>query len=251
MDDTDEVAPQTIELLRTVSTDTITGQLIKIAGMRTRAVRGVRPINPARCRFVGPAYTIRYVPIREDLTESSSLASPTSHLKGTLDAIPAGSVVVIDMMRDDSSGALGDVLIARLIAIGVAGVVADGGMRDVSVIADMALPVFCAARAAPPSTRSLLCADVQQRIGCGGVLVHPGDIVVADGDGVAVIPRHLAAEVAKKGAEQERMEVWIKRRVENGAPVAGLYPPGEHMMEEYRAWAAQEGIGHGLIGGCR
>lgn len=239
MDAQSDVTAEIIELLWGVSTDTITGQLIKIAGMRTRAVHGVRPINPARCRFVGPAFTVRYVPVREDLTERSSLASPHSHLRGTLDAIPAGSVVVIDMMRDDTSGALGDVLVARLIALGVAGVVADGGMRDTSVLADMALPVFCAATAAPPSTRSLLCADVQQRIGCGGVLVEPGDIVVADGDGVAVIPRHLAAEVAHKGAEQERMEVWIKNQVERGAPVDGLYPPGEAMLARYREWDAQ------------
>jgi regulator of RNase E activity RraA len=231
-----DITPETLKLLATVSTDTITGLLIKIAGLRTRAVRGVRPLDPARCRFVGPAYTIRYVPVREDLTEHSSLASPTSHLRGTIDAIPPGSVVMIDMMRDDSSGALGDVLIARMIAIGVAGIVADGGMRDVSVLGAMAMPIFCAAAAAPPSTRSLLCADVQTMIGCGGVMVVPGDIVVADGDGVAVIPRHLAAEVAAKGAEQEELEVWIKRQVERGAPVAGLYPPNETSRSAYRAW---------------
>jgi regulator of RNase E activity RraA len=233
-----EVSSETRAILASISTDTITGLLIKIADLRTRAIRGVRPLNPERCRFVGPAYTIRYVPVREDLTEHSSLASPTSHLRGTLDAIPAGSVLVIDMMRDGSSGALGDVLIARLIAIGVAGIVADGGMRDVSVLAGMAMPIFCAGPAAPPSTRSLLCADVQTMIGCGGVMVVPGDIVVADGDGVAVIPRHLATEVAQKGAEQERIEAWIKREVERGAPVAGLYPPGEESRARYHAWVA-------------
>lgn len=144
------LAPETLERLRKVSTDTITGVLMKIAGMRTRAIHGVHPVNPARCHFIGPAYTIRYVPIREDYTDSASPVSPGSRLHGRLDEIPAGSVVVLDMGRDDTSGALGDVIIARLIALGVAGVVADGGMRDVSVIAQMPLPVFCRGNAPPP-----------------------------------------------------------------------------------------------------
>jgi regulator of RNase E activity RraA len=231
-----ELADDTLEKLSRVSTNTITGVLMKIAGMRTRAVHGVRPVNPALCRFVGPAYTVRYVPIREDLTADASLASPTSHLAGTLDAVPAGSVLMIDMMRDDTSGALGDVLVARLIALEVAGVVADGGMRDTSVISGMSLPVFCAATAAPPSSRSLMAAGVGEIIGCGGVMVAPGDIVVGDADGVAVIPRHLADEVATKGEEQEHVEVWVKNKIEAGEKLAGLYPPGEATLAAYRAW---------------
>jgi regulator of RNase E activity RraA len=233
------LAPDTLDKLSRVSTDTITGLLIKIAGLRTRAVYGVRPMNPARCNFVGPAYTVRYVPVREDLTDSSSLASPTSHLAGTLDKIPPGCVVMLDMMRDATSGALGDVLVARMIAIGVAGIVADGGMRDAGMLAEMAMPIFCQATAAPPSTRSLLAADVQVRIGCGGVMVMPDDIIVGDCDGVAVIPRHLADEVASKGIEQERVEAWVKRRVERGAPVAGLYPPKDATLAAYNDWLAR------------
>jgi len=228
------LATDTLERLRKVSTDTITGLLMKIAGMRTRAVYGVHPVNPARCRFIGPAYTIRYVPIREDYTDTASPVSPGSRLHGRLDEIPAGSVLVIDMGRDDTSGALGDVIVARLVALGVAGVVVDGGMRDVSVIAQMPLPVFCRGNAPPPSPRSLMAAGVQEVIGCGGVMVEPADIVVADGNGVAVIPRHLADEVARKGEEQEEVEVWIKRQIEQGAPLSGLYPPTADVMEKYR-----------------
>jgi regulator of RNase E activity RraA len=228
------IAPDTLERLSKVSTDTITGVLMKIAGLRTRAIQGVHPIDPACCHFIGPAYTLRYVPIREDYTDSASPVSPGSRLHGRLDQIPAGGVVVIDMGRDDSSGALGDVIVARLIALGVAGVVADGGMRDVSVIAQMSLPVFCRGNAPPPSPRSLLAVGVQEVIGCGGVMVEPGDIVVADGNGVAVIPRHLAAEVAQKGEEQEEVEVWIKRQIEQGAPLSGLYPPTQEVMAKYR-----------------
>ncbi len=228
----------TIETLRRVSTNTITGQLIKLAGLRTRSVQGVRPLDPGCARFVGPAYTVRYVPIREDLAARSSLVSPGSHLRGTLDAIPAGSVVVLDMMRDASCGALGDVLIARLKAIGVAGVVADGGMRDAAAIVPMHFPIFCAGIAPPPSGRALLAADVQCLIGCGGVMVEPGDIVVGDEDGVAVIPRHLAAEVAEHGAEQEEVEAWIRTQVERGARVEGLYPPDAAITARWRDWVA-------------
>jgi regulator of RNase E activity RraA len=229
-----DLAPETLELLQRVSTDTITTALMK-HGMRTRAVRNVRPVNPARCRFIGPAYTLRYVPIREDFTDRASPVSPGSHLHGRLDEIPAGSVLTVDMGGDETSGAIGDVIVARLIALGVAGVVVDGGMRDVSVLADMALPVWSRAAAPPPSPRSLMAADVQQTIGCGGVMVQPGDIVVADGDGVAVIPRHLAEDVARHGAEHEEVEAWIKAQIERGAPLSGLYPPTEQVMAKYRA----------------
>lgn len=229
-----QLAPGTIKSLYRVSTDTITGILMKIAGMRTRAIRDVRPIDPRNCHFVGTAYTVRYVPIREDFTDRASPVSPGSRLHGRLDEIPAGSVVVIDMGGDATSGALGDVIVARLIALGVAGVVADGGMRDVSVIATMSLPVWARAPAPPPSPRSLLCAGMQEVIGCGGVMVEPGDVVVADGNGVAVIPRNLADQVASKGLEQEDVEVWIKSQISEGAPLAGLYPPTEDVMARWR-----------------
>jgi regulator of RNase E activity RraA len=233
---TAETDPATIELLRSVTTDTIAGLLIKMGGMRTRAIRGVRPLNPGRCRFVGPAYTLRNVPIREDLTHRASMANPGSHLHGTVDAIPAGSVLVIDMLRDDSCGGLGDVLVAALVARGVVGIVADGGMRDGKAIGEMTIPVFAAGIAPAPSNRALLAADVQQVIGCGGVMVVPGDIVVGDEDGVVVIPQHLADEVARTGAEQERLEAWVKRRIELGAPATGLYPPDAEVKEEFRRW---------------
>ena len=228
------LSPATLQTLKTVSTDTVAGVLMKIAGMRSRAIRDVHPIDPARCHFVGPAYTIRYVPIREDHTADASPVSPGSRLHGTLDQIPAGSVLVLDMGGDTTSGALGDVIVARLIASSVAGVVADGGMRDGSVIARMALPVFARAAAPPPSPRSLMAVGAQEVIGCGGVMVEPGDIVVADGNGVAVIPRHLADEVAKLGAEQEEVEVWIKAQIERGAKLSGLYPPTEDVMARWK-----------------
>lgn len=230
-----ELDPRTIEQLRKVTTNTVAGLLIKIAGLRTRVVQGVRPLDPSACRFVGPAFTVRNVPVREDLTERASIASPLSPHHGTYDRIPAGRVLVIDMLRDTSCGGMGDVLVARLAARGVAGIVADGGMRDGEAIRAMSLAVFCAGIAPAPSNRALLAADVQVVIGCGGVMVEPGDIVMGDPDGVVVIPRHLADEVARKGLEQERVEALVKEKIERGAPVAGLYPPTDATLAELRA----------------
>lgn len=227
------LTPALLDRLQRVSTDTVTSVLMK-RGMRTRAVRNIRPINPQRCRFIGPAVTLRFVPIREDFTTTASAVSPGGRLHGKLDAIPSGSVVVMDMGQDETSGAIGDIIAARLVAEGVAGVVADGGMRDVGVIADMALPVWSKAAAPPPSPRSLMAVGFQETIGCGGVMVEPGDFVMADPSGVVVIPQGLIDHVAEEGLEHEEVEVWIKGQIEKGAPLAGLYPPTEDVMARWR-----------------
>lgn len=238
----DDIAlrPDTLDRLRRVSTATITTQLLKNHGLRTRAIPGVKPVDASRCKFVGPAFTVRYVPMREDLSMGGKRALGMNPLQEAIDNAPAGSVFVIDMNGDATSGALGDILIARLVARGVAGVVADGGMRDIEPVQQMTLPVFCRGFAAPPSFATLLVADVQQPVGCGGVLVIPDDIVVADADGVVVIPRYLADTVAQAGDEQERLEAWVRRKIEAGATVRDYYPPGEQAMAEYRAWAASQ-----------
>ena len=229
------LAPDTPDRLHRVSTATLTTQLMKNHGLRTRSIPGVKPVDPRRCKFVGPAFTVRYVPMREDLSMGGKRPADNP-LQPAIDAAPAGSVFVFDMNGDIGSGALGDILIARLVARGVAGVVADGGMRDIEPVQQMPLPVFCRGFAAPPSFASLLCADVQQPIGCGGVLVMPDDIVVADLDGVVVIPRYLADTVARAGEEQEQMEAWIRGKIDRGAVVRDFYPPGDAALAEYRQW---------------
>ncbi len=236
-----DIDAETLELLAGVSTDTIAGLLIKLGGMRTRTIANARPLEPRRARFVGPAFTVRNVPVREDLTDRASMVSPKSPLHGTLDRVPAGSVVVWDMMGDTSCGAVGDIIMAALAARGVAGFVTDGAMRDGAAIAQGALPVFCNGIAPAPSNRALMAVGVGETIGCGGVMVEPGDIVVADPDGAVVVPRHLAAQIAREGAGQEGMEAWIKARVAAGAPLAGLYPPDEQVKADYRAFLAGEG----------
>ena len=233
------VSEQTIAALREISTATLTIQMLKRWGMRTRAVTNVRPLAPTNCRFVGLATTLRYVPAREDLWDEAVLDSPTNPTKALIETMPPGGVLVIDMGGSMSGGALGDILVARLVARGVAGVVADGAMRDAGPLAAMSLPMFCRGFTAPPSFCGILAVQRDVPIGCGGVLVRPGDVVVADEDGPIVVPAHLADDLAQTGAEQERMEAWIKARVEAGASTRGLYPPDDAAMAEYRAAAAR------------
>ena len=233
-----ELAADTLEKLRHVSTATITAQLIKQGGMRTRAPVGVRPLNPARAKFVGPAYTLRYAPMREDLDARAATVHPDNPTRKAIEGAPPGSVLVIDMGGEIGAGALGDILVARLIHRGIAGVVADGAMRDIGPLSEMSLPIHCRAGTAPPSSAALLAVGHDEPIGCGGTLVYPGDIVCADEDGAVIIPRHLADRVATDGLDQEQIEVFIKARILAGEPVDGFYPATDRTKSEYKTWIA-------------
>jgi regulator of RNase E activity RraA len=226
--------------LGAVSTAAISGQLYKKHGMRFRAIMGVAPLNPADCRFCGPAYTIRYVPQREDLNAETDLGNPNSVVLKAIEGIAPGSVLVMDMQQNRHVGGLGDVLVSGLIARGVAGIVSDGGMRDVRDLRGMGMPIFCAGAAAPPSPCGLMPAGTQEMIGCGGVVVLPGDFVVGDEDGVMVVPAHLADDVATQGAEKERLDAWVRSKVEKDGDVRGRYPPDAAHMDMYNAWKATQ-----------
>lgn len=232
------LAPDTLDKLRQVSTATITAQLIKIAGMRSRSPLGLRPLDAKRARFVGPAVTLRYAPMREDLDPRASTVHPDNPTRKAIESAPPGSVLVIDMGGCIGGGAIGDILAARLIYRGIAGIVADGAMRDVGPLAEMTMPIQCRASAPPPSSGALLAVGTGETIGCGGALVEPGDIVCADEDGAVIIPRHLADQVATDGLAQELIEVFIKARVLAGEPIDGFYPATDRTKAEYKAWIA-------------
>lgn len=231
----DPVDPEVIRELSMVSTNTLAGLMIKIAGLRTRTILGARPLNPGTARFAGPAFTLRNVPVREDLTDRASIVSRKSPFHGTIDRIPAGAVLVIDTRGDKTCGALGDIMVAGLTARRIAGLVTDGAVRDGEAMAAGGLPIFCDGVAPAPSNRGLLAAGVEEAIGCGGVLVEPGDIIVGDPDGIVVVPRHLAAQLAREGRELEQVEAWIKQQVEGGVPVAEVYPPDDAIVARFRA----------------
>ena len=220
-----------------VTTPTLTTQLLKGWGLRNMAVRGVTPVNPQAARFAGPAYTVRYLPLREDIPAMQQLDHPDNLLRRLVEEAPPGSVVVIDAGGRSDVGLLGDILTVRLKARGVAGVVTDGGMRDLVELRQIPFPIFCAPTpAAPPSFAALMPADVQRPVCCGGVTIVPGDVIVADADGVVVLPAALAERVAGAGFEQDRLEAYIRRRVERGEAIPGLYPPTEAVRDAYRRW---------------
>jgi regulator of RNase E activity RraA len=227
--------PGTIPLLRGVSTATITLQLLK-RGFRNVAIDGVRPVNPQAVRLVGPAFTLRFIPLREDIGTPALLQQPESPQRRAIETVPTGEVLVIDAHGEHRSGTLGAILVARLKARGVAGAVSDGAVRDSAEIAAMAYPVFSRGVAAPPNFTRLMAVDAQQPIGCGGVAVYPGDLMVGDSDGVVAIPRHLADEVARDGAEQEKLEIYLRRRIERGDSIVGVYPASDETLARYRRW---------------
>lgn len=222
------------EQLRQVSTATLTMVLLK-RGVRTSWLRGVEPLTMMGGRIVGPAFTIRFVPGREDLSQPESYAKSPS-FRDAIEAAPAGSVVVIDGRGNTLGATLGDILVARLAKRGVLAAVTDAPVRDADEIRRLTLPVLCAGVAPPPSIVGLSFAGYDEIIGCGGVAVCPGDVLVCDNDGVVVIPVAIAAEVAEDGVEQERFERFVQRRVAEGASVVGLYPPNEGTAQDYKRW---------------
>lgn len=204
-------------------------------GLRNVWLRGTRPLTPGLKRLVGPAFTLRFVPAREDLATPESWSSPVS-TRAAIEAMPPGCIAVVDAMGITDAGIFGDILCARMKVRGVAALVTDGVVRDVAGVLDTSLPVWCKGAAAPPSVAGLTFVNWQQPIGCGGVAVFPDDVIVVDDDGAVVIPRALLNEVVEAAAEQEKLEAWIMDQVKTGTPLPGLYPPNAEAKARYEAF---------------
>jgi len=230
------LAADTLDKLRYASTATITMQLLK-RGLRHGSIKRARPLDPAQAKCVGPAYTLRFIPMREDLAGPPKPGTILPH-RMAVESAPPGSVLVIDSGDAENCGTLGDILVARLKHRGVAGVVSDGPMRDVAGIVSVGFPVLATASVANASMNEVMPIDVELPIACGGVAVFPGDIVATDLDGAVVIPRHLADDLARDAYEQERLEKFVLREVKRGRSIDGLYPPAEQAMADYRKWQA-------------
>jgi regulator of RNase E activity RraA len=232
----------TIELLRHVSTATLCTQLYK-RGFRNVYIQGVsRLTTPSGGNLVGPAYTMRNIPSREDLDQISAFDNPNHPQRKAIESVPPGYVLVLDCRRETRAASGGQILTTRLQVRGAAGLVSDGPVRDSGAIAHMDFPVFCAGGSAP---LNLLChhaIDLNVPIGCGGVAVYPGDMIVGDDEGVVVIPQHLADEVAADAIEQEKMEVFILERIQQGAALPGTYPPNAETRAAYQAWRKERGV---------
>jgi regulator of RNase E activity RraA len=230
------VSPETLSALRSVTTATVSMQLLK-RGIRRCWIAGAKSIHPPGRRLVGVAFTFRFVPLREDLSTPESYAKEGS-IRDAIEAMPAGTVAVIDARGEQGAATLGDILAARMQQRGVLGAVSDGPVRDLAAIKALDFPLFCTGAAAPPSIAGLCFAGWEEPIGCGGVTVLPGAVIVGDEDGVVVVPRALADEVAQGAPEQERFEHFVQLRIARGAPVKGLYPPSQETRAAYEAWCA-------------
>ncbi|WP_144185617.1 ribonuclease activity regulator RraA [Elioraea rosea] len=211
------------ETLAQVTTATLTTVLLK-KGLRKTWMRGPRPLRTGQRRVVGPAFTLRFIPAREDLATPESWSSPRS-TRGAIEAMPEGCVVVAGTEGIVEAGIFGDILCARMAKRGVAALITEGAVRDGAGVRGTNLPVWCSGEAAPPSVAALTFVNWQEPVGCGGVAVFPDDVVVADDDGAVLVPAGILAEVTREAAAQEKLEGWIMNEVEKGLPLPGLYPP--------------------------
>ena len=226
-----------MQALTGVTTATLTTILLK-KGLRNVWIRGAFPLTPGTPRVAGRAFTVRFIPAREDLATPSSWSSPKS-TRAAIEDMPAGCIAVIDANGCKDAGFWGDILCARMAKRGVAALVSDGVVRDVAGVLSTGLAVWAAGVAAPPSVAGLTFVDWQQPIGCGGVAIFPGDMIVADQDGAVVIPAAMVAEVTASAVEQERLEGWIMKEIERGVPLPGLYPANAETKARYDAWKAK------------
>lgn len=232
-----EVDPQVLETLKKVSTATLATQLFK-HGLRQQFLVGVSPVGQVKEAFAGEAFTMRFIPAREDLDTLEGLADDDNLQWAGVERIQPGEVMIIDSRSDISAASAGDMLVTRAMHRGAKAFITDGAFRDGSVLETLDIPTYARAITATTRLTSFHVADLQVPVGCAGVAVYPGDIVVGDADGVIIIPRSLAPAIADDALEQELREAYLHTRVHNGESLLGVYPPNEKTLAEYEAWKA-------------
>lgn len=228
------------EKLAAVSTATLTTVLFK-RGFRNAFIQGIHRLNPGAPAMVGPAYTMRYIPAREDLDHLGVFEDRSHPQRKGIEECPPGHVFVIDSRRNASAASAGGILVTRLMKRGAAGIVTDGGFRDSPEIAELPFPAYHAHPAAPTNLIRHHAVDLDVPIACGEVAVYPGDILVGDGEGVVVIPHEIANEVADEAFEQTAFEDFVEEQVAQGRTIFGLYPPDPQTREEFKRWRAGKG----------
>jgi regulator of RNase E activity RraA len=221
---------RTLELLKTVSTATISTQLLQ-RGLRNVFLHGIKPVTPHR--MAGPAFTLRYIPAREDIDTLDVFQDYDHPQRKAIEDVPPGHVLVMDCRNQTRAASAGGILMTRAQARRVGGVVTDGALRDTPEIQRLGLPVY--AQGASPVTNLVQhhAVDLNVPIGCAEVAIYPGDIMVGDEEGVVCVPRHLATEVAEAAREQEKLERFVQYEISNGKPLRGTYPPDEDTLRRY------------------
>ena len=232
------VSDGALAALQKVSTATLTTLLFK-RGLRNVFMQGVRLLGSGGKQMVGPAYTLRYIPAREDLDHIGVFLDHGHPQRKAVEEIPPGHVLVMDSRGDATAASAGSILVTRMMVRGVAGVVTDGGLRDSHEIADLAIPSYCQGPSAPTNLIKHHAVDLNVPIGCGGVPVYPGDIIVGDAEGVVVIPHEIAEAVAGEAGAQTLFEDFVMEQVQGGRGIFGLYPPTDPATEgQFKAWCA-------------
>ena len=227
---------ETRQQLMQVSVATLCTALFK-RGLRNQFIQDVHPLNATLPNMVGEAFTLRYIPAREDINPISVFLDRTHPQRVAVEQCPPGGVLVIDSRKDPRAASAGGILVARLMARGVAGVVTDGGFRDSPEIAKYTMPAYHTRPSAPTNLTLHQALDINVPIGCGDVAVFPGDVVVGDAEGVIVIPAHLADEVATEAVEMTAFEDFVTEKVHEGRSILGLYPPtDEQSRTDFAAW---------------
>ena len=233
--------PETREKLKSVSTATICTALYK-RGFRNQFIQDVHPLNPEAGPMVGEAFTLRYMPAREDLNPLTAFQDRGHPQRKAVEECPPDAVFVIDSRKDARAASAGSILVSRLMKRGGAGVVTDGGFRDAPEIARLAIPAYHNRPSAPTNLTLHQAIDINVPIGCGDVPVWPGDAVVGDGDGVVVIPAHLADEIAAEAVEMTAFEDFVTEEVMKGRSILGLYPATEEQTRiDFAAWRKANG----------
>jgi regulator of RNase E activity RraA len=233
--------PETREKLKTVSTATLCTALYK-RGLRNQFIQDVRPLNPNLGNMVGEAFTLRCIPAREDLNPISVFQDRAHPQRKAVEECPPGAVMVIDSRKDARAASAGGILVSRLMKRGVAGVVTDGGFRDSPEIAQLDIPAYHNRPSAPTNLTHHQALDINVPIGCGDVPVWPGDVVVGDGEGVVIIPAHLADEIASEAVEMTAFEDFVQEEVLKGRSILGLYPPTDEQSNiDFAVWRKAKG----------
>jgi regulator of RNase E activity RraA len=226
----------TRDKLRTVSTATLCTALFK-RGLRNQFIQDVRPLDPGKPNMVGEAFTLRYMPAREDLNGLEVFRDRAHPQRKAVEECPQGAVMVIDSRKDPRAASAGSILVSRLMVRGAAGIVTDGGFRDSPEIARLDIPAYHNRPSAPTNLTHHQAIDINVPIGCGDTPVFPGDVVVGDGEGVVVIPAHLADEIADEAVEMTAFEDFVTEEVLKGRSILGLYPATEERTTaDFRAW---------------
>ncbi|WP_103340789.1 ribonuclease activity regulator RraA [Amycolatopsis sp. CA-126428] len=225
--------PHDLAALAEAGTATVTTQLFKL-GLRNTFLAGLRAYGRPEGRMVGEAFTLRYIPAREDIDVLDVFDDYDHPQRLAVESVGPGQILVVDSRNEGRAASAGHILMTRLLARRAAGFVTDGTLRDIAGIDELTMPVYATGAAAMTNLALHHAVDLQVPVGCAGVAVYPGDVLLGDADGVVCIPRHLVPVIAHPAREQEELEAFLQARVAAGAPLRGTYPPNEATLRAYR-----------------